>query len=969
VPSVLIIDDEPNIRRMVGALLTGEGYEVREAADGAAVAVATDDGVPDVALLDLMMPTAADGLATLAALRERDAEMPVIMMSGRAGLADAVRATKLGAFNFLEKPLAPESLLLALSAALELRQARLAARALREALGPAGEIVGGSAEMREVMDLIARIAPTDARVLVTGESGTGKELVAAAIHGASARRDRPFIRVNCAAIPRDLVESEMFGHERGAFTGATERRVGRFELAHTGTLFLDEVGDLGPEAQAKLLRAIEAKEIERVGGSKPVRVDVRILAATNKNLARAVTEGAFREDLYFRLNVIPLAIPPLRERPGDIPALVRHFELLHRSRTGRAPGEWRPEALALLGQYQWPGNVRELANIVERLAILHPSEEVTAAHVRAVLPQLGGGMAASALTAVSSSDANGRASPPGTPARADTPAREPDAPLTDSLDAYERTLIADALSASGGNVTEAARRLQTDRPNLYRRMRRLGIAITCFAACALSVLPGLAPQLAAQATAPAQRDSTARDSVSRDTVPPDTTAARPSTTDSTHDSTSGGSERWWRRWLAGRRPGSWVGLSVSSAHTYNRVEGLPIYVGPAARAELPWGTIVGDAYGIVRTFEWPRWSNQNLGYGVRSELRIGRGHAIAIGGRLYDEVAPVEAWQLSEGEVGLASFLFHRDYRDYYERHGGIGYVTLSASENASLTLSYANENWSSRLTRDPITVLLDGAHWRPNPDLDAGVFRTAGARLQLDSRNDESDPLAGWYASASVERGDGLVSGFGPTTGFSLAPDTSSGGRAAAITYWKGFLDLRRYNRIDPVTQLNFRAVLAGWLGGDQLPLEQRLSVGGAGSIPGFAFRNNGDLGDPRVVDVAACSLRGPPAPGDPALCDRVALVQAELRHDLPVHLGKWARGVSNDWTWVLFADAGRGWMVGPPDGGLHYAADAFPNPDSFLADAGLGIVVNPVGLYVAQAISRAGLAPRLVVRIRQRF
>jgi DNA-binding NtrC family response regulator len=975
VASVLIIDDEPNIRRMVGALLTGEGYEVRQAADGAAAAIASDEAVPDVALLDLMMPTAADGLATLAALRERDAEMPVIMMSGRAGLADAVRATKLGAFNFLEKPLAPESLLLALSAALELRQARLAARALREALGPAGELVGGSAEMREVLELIARVAPTDARVLVSGESGTGKELVAAAIHRASARRDRPFVRVNCAAIPRDLVESEMFGHERGAFTGATERRVGRFELAHTGTLFLDEVGDLGPEAQAKLLRAIEAREVERVGGSKPVRVDVRILAATNKNLPRAVVEGAFREDLYFRLNVIPLAIPPLRERPGDIPALVRHFELLHRSRTGRALGKWRPEALALLGQYPWPGNVRELGNIVERLAILHPSEEVTAAHVRTVLPQLGGGGGATTASAGGwSSDANGRASPSssGMSARADALHRERDAPLAASLDAYERTLISEALSASGGNVTEAARRLQTDRPNLYRRMRRLGIAITCVAACASTVIQGLVSPLAAQVTAPAtQHDSTARDSVPPDSVPPDTTAARTPATDSTPDSTSAGSERWWRRWLARRHPGSWVGLSVTSAHTYNRVEGLPIYIGPAARGELPWGTIAGDAYGIVRTFDWPRWSNQNLGYGIRSELRIGHERGIAIGGRLYDEVAPVEAWQLSEGEVGLAAFIFHRDYRDYYERHGGIGYVTLSASADASLTLSYANENWSSRLTRDPLTILLDGADWRPNPQLDAGVFRTAGAKLQLDSRNDESDPWAGWYASASVERGDGTVARFGPANSISSAagPAPGGGGGRAAITYRKGFLDVRRYNRIDPVTQLNVRAVLGGWLGGDRLPLEQRMSVGGAGSIPGYAFRNDGDPGDPRVVDAAACSLPGPRPPGNPALCDRIALAQAEFRHDLPVHLGRWARGVPNDWTWVVFADAGRGWLVGPPDGGLHYPADAFPAPRTFLADAGIGLVVDPVGLYVAQAISRAGLAPRLVVRIRQRF
>ena len=279
-PSALIVDDEPNIRRMVGALLGAEGFDVREAPDGATGLTRAREAEPDVILLDLMMPGEMDGLATLAKLRDAVPDVPVVMMSGKAGLADAVKATKLGAYNFLEKPLSPESVLLALNAALELRQARREARTLREDLGLHLEMVGTSAGIVRVKELIARVAATDSRVLITGESGSGKELVAAAIHTQSARRDRPFIRVNCAAIPKDLVESEMFGHEKGAFTGATDRRIGRFELAHTGTLFLDEVGDLGPEAQAKLLRAIEAGEIERVGGGKPIRVDVRILAAT-----------------------------------------------------------------------------------------------------------------------------------------------------------------------------------------------------------------------------------------------------------------------------------------------------------------------------------------------------------------------------------------------------------------------------------------------------------------------------------------------------------------------------------------------------------------------------------------------------------------------------------------------------------------------------------------------------------------
>ena len=450
--SVLIIDDEANIRRMVGALLGAEGYDVRDASDGASGVMRAGETEPDVVLLDLMMPGDLDGMGTLERLRETIPDSPVVMMSGKAGLSDAVRATKLGAFTFLEKPLTPEGVLLALSSALELRRARLEARALRADLGLGGVMVGDSPSMNRVRELIARVGPTDSRVLITGESGVGKELVAAAIHSASPRRDRPFVRVNCAAIPRDLVESEMFGHEKGAFTGATDRRIGRFELAHTGALLLDEVGDLGPEAQAKLLRAIEAREIERVGGGQPIKVDTRIIAATNKDLSRAVSEGKFREDLFFRLNVIPLAVPPLRERPSDIPALVRHFSAMHLAKTGQAPPRWAPDAMAALERHRWPGNIRELANIVERLAILHPGTEVSEEAIRSVLPV----------------DRSASAGPLPDPTALDRS-------LSDTLDEYERMLIARALSMASGNVAEAARKLKTDRPNLYRRMRRLGL--------------------------------------------------------------------------------------------------------------------------------------------------------------------------------------------------------------------------------------------------------------------------------------------------------------------------------------------------------------------------------------------------------------------------------------------------------------------------------------------------------------
>src|SRR5690242_20728114 len=303
--------------------------------------------------------------------------------------------------------------------------------------------------MEELRALIARVAPTDARVLITGESGTGKELVASAIHRQSTRAARPFVCVNSAAIPKDLVESEMFGHERGAFTGATERRVGRFELADRGTLFLDEVGDLGPEAQAKLLRVLETGVIERLGGEKPLTVDVRVIAATNKDLAKESQQGHFRDDLLFRLNVLPIHIPPLRERPEDVAPLVKHFAGRQATRLGR-PVRFDSGAVQLLASHPWPGNVRELANVLERLAILAEGDVVSADDVARVVP--GDGAAPVA------------------------PAEDwRDVALTDALDGYERTLIARALSVSRGNVAEAARRLATDRANLYRRMRRLGL--------------------------------------------------------------------------------------------------------------------------------------------------------------------------------------------------------------------------------------------------------------------------------------------------------------------------------------------------------------------------------------------------------------------------------------------------------------------------------------------------------------
>ncbi|UCC26689.1 MAG: sigma-54-dependent Fis family transcriptional regulator [Gemmatimonadales bacterium] len=448
---ILIVDDEGNIRRALGALLEAEGHKVETAGSAEEALVEVPGFSPDVILLDLMLP-GRSGLEILPEIGELLPSSVVVMMSGQATLAHAVEATRLGAFHFIEKPLSPEAVLLTIKGAEEVVRARDLTRALQEELGPEAELVGRSPAMERVGELVRRAAPSDARILITGESGTGKELVATAIHGLSPRAGGPFIRVNSAAIPRDLVESEMFGHERGAFTGATERRRGRFELADGGTLFLDEVADLGPEAQGKLLRALETGVIERVGGAEPIEVDVRVVAATNRDLREAVREGTFRQDLLFRLEVLPIHLPPLRERSGDIPLLVEFALRRLQKRHGVRPARFTPEALELLSTgYDWPGNVRELLNVVERLSILHPDSRVDPGDVREVLPGLGMQV--------------------GAPAYLDHDRR----PLRDRLDDYERSLVVGALEAAEGNITEAARRLRTDRANLYRRMKRLGM--------------------------------------------------------------------------------------------------------------------------------------------------------------------------------------------------------------------------------------------------------------------------------------------------------------------------------------------------------------------------------------------------------------------------------------------------------------------------------------------------------------
>jgi len=438
-PSILIVDDEAGIVSSLRAALGREGYQVEGAASlaegRARLREAYDFVLLDVAFRD------GNGLDLLAEIMTGAPQTAVIMMSGQATIDTAVRATRLGAYDFLEKPISLERLLVLLRNATTALALQDEHRRLRHP-GPL-PIVGRARSLRRLLGEIERAGPTGARVLIQGEHGTGKELVARAIHAASPRSARPFVAVNCAAIPEELIESELFGHERGAFTGATQARRGCFEEAHGGTLFLDEVGDLSPRAQTKLLRVLQENELTRVGGNRAIQVDVRVIAATNRDLAAATAAHEFREDLYFRLAVIPLVVPPLRERREDIPALVEHFAAQVARETARKPRAFNADALELLRAYAFPGNVRELRNLVERLVIMSPGIGIGADEVRAVLPR-----------ADAQADAGGR--------------------LGEAVREFERRQIESALQAEGGNVTRAAARLGLERSHLYKKMRKLG---------------------------------------------------------------------------------------------------------------------------------------------------------------------------------------------------------------------------------------------------------------------------------------------------------------------------------------------------------------------------------------------------------------------------------------------------------------------------------------------------------------
>lgn len=382
--TVLIVDDEESIRKTLMGILDDEGFRVLLAEDGKRCCEIVEDENPDIVLLDIWLPD-IDGIETLKIIKSINPHIPVIMISGHGTIETAVKAIKLGAYDFIEKPLSLEKVILTINKALEHMRLEEENRLLKQKIERQYEIIGVSKVIQEIREFIKIVAPTNTSVLITGESGTGKELVARAIHKESPRGMNPFVEVNCAAIPEELIESELFGHEKGAFTGAIQKRRGKFDLANGGTIFLDEIGDMSLKTQAKILRIIEEKKFERVGGSKSVEVDVRIIAATNKNLEEEIKKGNFREDLYYRLNVIPIHIKPLRERKEDIPVLVEYFISKICLENGRDKKEITSDAVDVLCSYNWPGNVRELRNLIERLVILTPDRIIKSSDVIASL--------------------------------------------------------------------------------------------------------------------------------------------------------------------------------------------------------------------------------------------------------------------------------------------------------------------------------------------------------------------------------------------------------------------------------------------------------------------------------------------------------------------------------------------------------------------------------------------------------
>jgi two-component system nitrogen regulation response regulator NtrX len=463
-PRILIVDDESAIRDSFKMILEYEGYEVLTAATGEEGIAQAEREAPDLIFLDVKMP-GMDGLEVLQRLRHLVEVTPIVVISGHGTVSTAVEATKLGAFDFIEKPLERERVLVTVRNAVDSRRLRTENRSFKRDAEKRYQIVGDSSPLARVRESIAKAAPTNATVLIWGESGVGKELVARAIHRESLRRDGPFVQVNCAAIPDELIESELFGHEKGSFTGATDRQIGKFEQADKGTIFLDEVGDMSLKTQAKVLRVLQEQELERLGSNKVIKVDVRVIAATNKNLEEEITRGSFREDLFYRLNVIPIHVPPLRDRRDDIPGLVRHFADLFTRENNFRRKVFTAAAMERLRQHGWRGNIRELRNFVERLIIMSPGEQIDVKD----LPEFGAPRpdspqaAATLGMASAASSSNG-----GEWMQAPT--------LQEFKSTSERSFLVSKLRENGWNISKTAEVIDTPRSNLYKKLEQYQIS-------------------------------------------------------------------------------------------------------------------------------------------------------------------------------------------------------------------------------------------------------------------------------------------------------------------------------------------------------------------------------------------------------------------------------------------------------------------------------------------------------------
>jgi len=452
--TILVVDDEKDIRISLTGILEDEGYQVVTAASGLEALDSAREELPDLVLLDIWMP-GMDGLETLEKLKSLFPFITVIMISGHGTIETAVRATKLGAFDFIEKPLSLDKVLISVVNALRMKDLSVENDELKRVVGNEHELIGASDAIVALREQIMRVAPTNASVLISGANGTGKELVARSIHYYSQRHNKTFVAINCAAIPEELIESELFGHEKGAFTGALAQKKGKFDLADGGTLFLDEIGDMSLKTQAKVLRILQERCFERVGGTRLVAVDVRIIAATNKDLDDEIRQGRFREDLYYRLNVVPFRAPALRERSDDIPLLVEYFVSLFYRKEGREPKYFLPETLEILKKYHWPGNVRELKNIIERILIMTPGRTITCHDV----PDLTGGHNEIECSYPAHDGALALAT------------------LREAREKFEREFIIQKLEENDWNISRTAEIIELERSNLHRKIKSYGIDV------------------------------------------------------------------------------------------------------------------------------------------------------------------------------------------------------------------------------------------------------------------------------------------------------------------------------------------------------------------------------------------------------------------------------------------------------------------------------------------------------------